>query len=260
MADGGNKFKGDFFYQDIARKTFWPSSMLLDGTHRIVEAYLNADTAVKAKQRNDFSAVCLTALSSDGFVYLVPLVLKRMETPEVEKMLLLTWAKWRPVVGDALAGCQIEEGAAGSSVVQHGRRLTVHRRVQETRLAEWLRAGNSKESFLWDVPFDWTLDEWQQVVDAPPLRLLPFPVPGIDKVERTQPTESYFRGRNVRLIDAPGTCGAYVWLEQLKVFPMSNHDDAVDASVTGVLPFIGLEVRGREVISASILDSITMRD
>ncbi len=89
---------------------------------------------------------------------------------------------------------------------------------------------------------------------------MPFPNAKIDKEERTRPTESFFAGGNVRMINIPDTCGASRWMEQLLVFPLGAHDDAVDAQVTGVLPFIGLEDKGRRVVDDNDLDAVTQDD
>ncbi len=234
----GNMFKAEMFCPDPEGKTFWDKSLVFG--QNLIEAYLCWDTAAKAGAKNDNSAGCLVAMAEDGYVYLVPLVLEKMEVPEVEKKVLLTWAEWRVRVGAALQGSPIEEGASNATaVVQYSRRLGAHRRAREIEYQKHLGAGHQPEAFDWKTPVGWTEDEWQTVVQAPPFHPLPFAPVGLKKEANAKSVLSFCKGRSVRLVSIDDYLTRQ-WLGQLLTFPLSNKDDAVDASVTGIKRFAGV--------------------
>jgi phage terminase large subunit-like protein len=233
----GNLFKAEYFCPDPEGKTFWPASLLYD--QKIIEAYICWDTAAKKGAHTDYWAGILVAMPADGRVLLVPLVLEKYDVPEGEKRVLLEWAKWKPILGAALHGAPIEEGASNATaVVQNARRLMAHRREQELEFEVWRQNGYDENAFDWKTPVGWESDEWNSVCESPPFHPLPYPPKPTKKVPRARGVLSFCQGRNARLVSIDD----YVtrqWLSQLLAFPL-GHDDAVDATVTGLERVAGL--------------------
>jgi len=144
----GNLFKAGMLCRTATGRNFWPFP---EG--KIEEAYFSWDTATKTKSYNDFTAGCLSLLASDGFVYLVPVTLERLEVPDVVKAVAMQWVEWSRRLGTSLRGCRIEEGA-GTAVVQYVPRLMSQR----------------EHSTVPDA--SWTQDEWDELRQAPALRLV----------------------------------------------------------------------------------------
>lgn len=216
-AQDGNLFKAQMLCKDEDGRDFynWPEAP-------IVEAYLSADTATKEKNTNDYTAICLSMLCGDGYVYVVPLLLERMETPRAQKMLAMIWAVWRGKIGVPLQSFRIESNGAGASIIQNVRLLTVQRKEQKRRPS----------------PI-WTQSEWDLVRNAPPL--IPSPYNStVKKIERAQAVLPFVAGSSVRLVSLNPALTRR-WLETLMGFPLAAHDDAVDAFVAALEPFIELD-------------------
>lgn len=75
------------------------------------------DTAMKTGQQNDFS-VCTTWMEGEGGYFLLDMWRERVEAPELERMALALWDKWRPHV------VLIEDAASGVGLIQNLRRKT----------------------------------------------------------------------------------------------------------------------------------------
>lgn len=204
----GNLFKAEMLCPDARGKSFWPFP---EGA--IPQAYFGWDTANKTKTSNDYTAGCLTMMAADGYVYLLPITLARLEVPQVVKTIMVQWAHWRKRL-DYLQGCRIEEGA-GTAPVQYMQGL----------LAQMERAETPSPL--------WTPQEWHEVRQAPPILLLPF-TPNRDKMSRAAAVLPFVASHNVRLVDSSLSRD---WLEQLLAFDLGTHDDAVDATVTALEPF-----------------------
>lgn len=87
------------------------------------------DTAFKAKTSNDYS-VCATWALADNCAYLLDLVRRRMEFPELKRCAAEQAAKWKP------AYILIEDKASGQSLIQE------------------FRSGDGKSKGLNVIPFD----------------------------------------------------------------------------------------------------------
>jgi phage terminase large subunit-like protein len=235
----GNMFKAEYFCQDKEGKAFWPHDVLFDPA-QLIEAYLCWDTAAKKGVANDFGAGVLIARARDGHSYIAPLVLEKMDTTDVEKKVLLTWATWKKRLGGILQGAPIEEGASNATaVVQHARRMMSHRREREMAYEQFIARGGDPGRFDWKAPPDWTLEEWELVCSAPQFHPLPFSPRPMKKEQRARGVLSYCKGRNARMV----ALDEYVtrqWMGQLLAFPLAKNDDAVDAMVTGLEFMAGL--------------------
>lgn len=75
------------------------------------------DTAIKAKQENDFS-VCTTWAETENGFYLIDVFKKRMEYPELKSAVINMAAKWNP------EQVLIEDKASGQSIIQDLKRET----------------------------------------------------------------------------------------------------------------------------------------
>jgi hypothetical protein len=69
---------------------------------------------------------------SDGFVYLVPIMLERVAGADIDRLVALHWAQWKqghdtghPPLGDALKSLRIEDNGAGKVIAQYARKLMV---------------------------------------------------------------------------------------------------------------------------------------
>ena len=223
-AEEGGMFKANYFLRDDG--TFWPYPKSTP-----VEAWQSWDTALKTRTTNDRTAGSLAILCSDGYVYLLPLFYDRAETPDLEKEIALSWAHWKRGV-PVLRAVRIEDGA-GTSIIQHLRRLTVSQRTSAT-----------------PPDPDWSAAEWNAVRSVSPIVVNPFQTT-IDKVSRANKIVPFVKGRNVRLVDHNGL-GAR-WLECLKVFPNSNEDDAVDSTTEVLAPFVSEIGDGEPVVTDDLL-------
>jgi phage terminase large subunit-like protein len=247
----GTIFKADMLMQSDGQFWPWPHS------EKIIEAYMSWDTAVKSASQNDMTAGCVVFRCSDGFVYLYPVVLDRMEIPKVIKTVALEWARWRVKLGMPLAAARIEEGAAGTPAVQGARQLmTQHRENPTTRDFQLDALARQKDHSArspeeqramsivrasYPPNDDWTPEEWDTVRHAPPLVMNPYACGGSgDILTRVQPILPFVMGRNVRLCaDAHNLLVARAWLQELLALPTSKHDDAVQSTIGAVLPFVG---------------------
>jgi hypothetical protein len=242
----GNLFKAAYLCPDDTGKTFWGYP-----TERITEAYLSFDTATKEKTQNDYTAGCISLLSADGIVYVVPLMLERIPGADIVRRLALYWAQWktgRPVaghgnahaLGEALKGLRIEENSAGAVIVQYARKLMVQRASQAQPPSP-----------------DWTQEEWDLVRTAPPLIVHPYnsTKQGGDKFARAMRVIPFVEGRNVRLV---GSALSPAWLQTLQSFPLATNDDAVDATVAALERFAGVDGR-RVIIDDEWMDKVVMK-
>ncbi len=240
----GHIFKGEHFLEVISIEAgephlrLWSQGRLFgEGAIRVREAYMSWDTALKDKTTSDYSAGCLVMLCDDGYVYLLPLEFKRMEVPDVEKRVVMEWVKWKQILGTALKGVRVEEGA-GTALIQYIRRMMVSRREFEKS------------------PFpNWDQSDWDAVRATPPIVVFPFHT-SQKKIEKAYEVLPFVAGRNVRLLDSPLSAA---WLGNLTTFPFASHDDPVDASVNGIGVFAGI-VKGLTVMPAETLESVLAPD
>jgi len=78
---------------------------------------ISCDTAIKIEQHNDYSVLIVWARNNSGF-YILDLIRKKLEFPELKQMLQQMCTKYRP--NEVL----IEDKASGQQLIQEFRRLT----------------------------------------------------------------------------------------------------------------------------------------
>lgn len=240
----GNMFKPEMFCANVGDDgktyTFWPKDKLFGQT--IIEAYLSFDTATKEKTKNDYTAGCLTAHARDGYIYALPLILKRMEIPEVTRTIAVEWVRWRLILGQVLKGVRVEEGA-GTAVVQYLRQLRV---LQSRALAKGEDAAPEP---------DWSKEDWAAFIKCDPIVPLPYQTRD-ERVGRTMEIVPFCSGRNVRMLESGLSLN---WLRGLMGFPLAVHDDETQAFYAGIKPFITL-LDGSPVVDDDEWDACAEHD
>lgn len=86
--------------------------------HEIIRIIQSWDTAIKTTAQNDYS-VCITWAEMTAGYYVLDVMRRKMEYPELKKMVLLLAEKWQP------AALLIEDKASGQSLLQDIKRETV---------------------------------------------------------------------------------------------------------------------------------------
>lgn len=82
-----------------------------------------ADTAMKAKEHNDYSVFIVAGKGTDGKVYIIDLVRGKWEAPELEQTLKDLWAKhYHDKSTGRLTGVHVEDKASGTGLIQKIRR------------------------------------------------------------------------------------------------------------------------------------------
>lgn len=87
----------------------------------IVMVVIFADTAMKAKERSDYSVFQVWGLSSDRQIYLLDQIRDKWESPDLEREARAFWAKWSamPIPGvPAPSKLAIEDKASGTGLIQ----------------------------------------------------------------------------------------------------------------------------------------------
>lgn len=86
--------------------------------------FITADTASKTKEWNDYTAIGVWGLTAGNHLRLLDYVHGRFEIPELEKVFLTLWDKWKAgIAGCRCTGVYIEDKASGTQVIQQLRRL-----------------------------------------------------------------------------------------------------------------------------------------
>lgn len=100
---GGNLFKIDLFRRySEAPDTF-------------VSLIIAADTAFKKNERSDYSVLVVAAVDAKGDIYILDVIRKKYDFPELKRIATITAARWR---GFGLRGLYIEDKASGQSLIQ----------------------------------------------------------------------------------------------------------------------------------------------
>lgn len=108
IAQGGGVIKHEWwrFYKDMK-----------DQAYRRI--YITADTAMKTKEWNDFTAIGVWGVTASNRLRLLDLVHGRFEMPELESTMLALWEKWRMGIGTCrCSAIYIEDKASGTQLIQ----------------------------------------------------------------------------------------------------------------------------------------------
>lgn len=124
IAMGGGVFKSEWFrfYKDIK-----------DVRYRKI--FITADTAIKTKEWNDFTAIGVWGLTVNNKLRMLDYVHGKFEIPELQATMLAIWEKWKYGVGNCRCSeIVIEDKASGMQLIQMLRRvggLPIHPIVPE---------------------------------------------------------------------------------------------------------------------------------
>lgn len=81
--------------------------------------FITADTALKVKEANDFTAIALWGLTDKNDIYLIDLLHGKWEAPDLERQFIGFWNKWRNGVNSCRPnGAYIEDKASGTGLIQ----------------------------------------------------------------------------------------------------------------------------------------------
>ena len=105
---GGGVIKHDWwrFYKDMT-----------DTPYRRI--YITADTAMKTKEWNDFTAIGVWGLTATNKLRMLDLVHGKFEIPELEATMIALWEKWKQGIGTCrCSSIIIEDKASGTQLIQ----------------------------------------------------------------------------------------------------------------------------------------------
>jgi predicted phage terminase large subunit-like protein len=80
-----------------------------------VSLIIAADTAFKKNERSDYSVLVVAAVAANGDIYILDVIRKKYDFPELKRIAIVTAARWR---GFGLRGLYIEDKASGQSLIQ----------------------------------------------------------------------------------------------------------------------------------------------
>lgn len=109
IAEGGNVIKRDYFRYYPTASQFNYKRILISG-----------DTAMKVKEHNDYSVFAVGGVTDDNRLHVLDIVRGKWEAPELEKIAVTTWNKYKtnPKTGLACNGFYIEDKASGTGLIQ----------------------------------------------------------------------------------------------------------------------------------------------
>lgn len=91
---------------------------------RYRKIYITADTAVKTKEWNDFTAIGVWGLTIQNRLRLLDMVHAKFEIPELQATMLAIWEKWKMGIGNCRCSkIIIEDKASGMQLIQQLRRV-----------------------------------------------------------------------------------------------------------------------------------------
>lgn len=91
---------------------------------RYRKIYITADTAIKTKEWNDFTAIGVWGVTIGNKLRLLDMVHGKFEIPELQATMLAVWEKWREGIGNCrCTEIIIEDKASGMQLIQQLRRI-----------------------------------------------------------------------------------------------------------------------------------------
>lgn len=106
---GGQVIKRDYFrYYDTIKE------------YKYKRILISADTAMKIKQHNDYSVFIVGGVTDNNQLHILDLVRGKWEAPELEKMAVMVWNKFKrnPKTGLTCNGLYIEDKSSGVGLIQ----------------------------------------------------------------------------------------------------------------------------------------------
>ena len=91
---------------------------------RYRKIFITADTAIKTKEWNDFTAIGCWGITVGNKLRLLDMVHGKFEIPELQATMLAFWEKWKMGIGNCRCGeIIIEDKASGMQLIQQLRRI-----------------------------------------------------------------------------------------------------------------------------------------
>ena len=110
-------------------KTEWWRFYSPDADHIYSRIFLVGDTAMKTGEQNDYTVFAAVGITrSGGEIHLLDLVRGKFEAPDLEKIFLSFWEKWKNGNGARVpraSGFYLEDKASGTGLIQSVRRKGV---------------------------------------------------------------------------------------------------------------------------------------
>lgn len=104
---GGSVIKEDWF-------RFYPS---VEVDYK--RMFMTADTALKVKECNDYTAIALWGITTHNELYLIDMLHGKWEAPDLERQFISFWNKWRKGIGITKPNSvYIEDKASGTGLIQ----------------------------------------------------------------------------------------------------------------------------------------------
>lgn len=107
--EGGNIIKTEWWQK-------YPADL---SPENFVSLVITADTAFKKTETADYSAVCIAGMDRNGDIYVVDMVRRKWDFPELKQNLIRINNRWR---GRGLRALYIEDKASGQSLIQELKR------------------------------------------------------------------------------------------------------------------------------------------
>ena len=91
---------------------------------RYRKIYITADTAVKTKEWNDFTAIGVWGITIGNRLRLLDMVHGKFEIPELQATMMAVWEKWKYGIGNCRCSeIMIEDKASGMQLIQQLKRV-----------------------------------------------------------------------------------------------------------------------------------------
>ena len=101
----------------VIKREYW--RYYQDANTNYKKIFITADTAMKTKEWNDFTAIGAWGVTMDNKLYLLDMMHAKLEAPELEQAMLAFWEKWRFGINNRSASAvYIEDKASGTGLVQ----------------------------------------------------------------------------------------------------------------------------------------------
>ena len=105
----------------VIKREWWRYYQSINVSYRKI--FITADTAMKTKEWNDYTAIGAWGLTTDNRLYLLDMIHAKLEAPELEQTMLAFWDKWKKGISNRPAtALYIEDKASGTGLIQSLRR------------------------------------------------------------------------------------------------------------------------------------------
>ena len=105
----------------VIKHEWWQYYQDMNTNYRRI--YITADTAMKTKEWNDYTAIGVWGLGADNKLRLLDMVHGKFEAPDLENVFLGLWEKWKNGINNRhITSVIVEDKASGTGLIQSLRR------------------------------------------------------------------------------------------------------------------------------------------